>query len=112
MNAFTVLCRDLNDVPASTTWVGHASASDPLDAARIGRRECAADWGYEEQDVSVIAVLEGHISVALWEDAGLELDLNPKGGENPNTCTDIQVFAHGASDSRPHGSAGVNPHFA
>jgi len=99
MKAFTILCRDLNDDPNSTTWVGHVEATDAIGAARVGRSQCAADWGYEEQAVSVIAVLHGQVSVALWEDGGLELDQGLKAGENPDSCMDIQLTAHGVQDS-------------
>ena len=64
---FTVFCVDKN-ASGGTTWIGAATATSAQEAARLGRTECAEDWGYEEDDVRVLGVAGGDVDILFWDD--------------------------------------------
>jgi len=63
---FTIFCRESNGT--GTTWVQAVQAKD-LDAARAkGRTACAADWEYDEDDIAVVGVAKGSVTILDWDD--------------------------------------------
>lgn len=80
MTTYTVFCRDGNDLH-STIWISAVEADNAIQARKIGRDECADDWGYGDEDescgdpetIQVLGVVEGTIALLDWDDDGLRI---------------------------------------
>ena len=63
---YTVLCQQHDGV--GTTHIETVMAKDAEEAKRIGRNNCAVDWGWDEEDIHVLGVVTGPAEVCIWED--------------------------------------------
>lgn len=70
MKHFTVMCQQKNGV--GTIWTDAVMATDLEDAKVNGREACAKDWEWEEEDVHVLAVIEGEATFLHFDDSHLE----------------------------------------
>lgn len=66
--AFTVFCRQSDG--RGTTWIDTVSAESAERAAELGKKSCAADWGWTHrmEDITVIGVAQGDVKILFWED--------------------------------------------
>lgn len=65
---WTAFCRDPSG-HNGTIWIGHVEAATAQQAANLATGLCADAWGREDdEDIICIGVIEGNISVALWDD--------------------------------------------
>ena len=68
MNIYTVLC--VAAAGGGTTWIDLVEAPSIEAASAAGRTQCAADWGWSQDDVHVLGVLEGATCILYWKDVG------------------------------------------
>lgn len=66
MAAFTVFCRDADGT--GTTWISAIGAPDVETAKTRARNRCAEDWDCDAEDVSVVGVAAGDVTILEWED--------------------------------------------
>lgn len=65
---WTVFCRDPSE-HNGTTWISHVEAPTAEAAANLATGLCADELGLEDDEsIICIGVIEGNISVALWDD--------------------------------------------
>ena len=63
---YTVFCQQHDG--AGTTHIETVMAKDAEEAKRIGRNNCAVDWGWNEEDIHVLGVVTGPAEVCIWAD--------------------------------------------
>lgn len=69
MDNYTVFCKDVDGT--GTTWIDYVEATSVEDAMVKGRAKCRQDWGeecYELEDIQVVGVAEGIITILHWYD--------------------------------------------
>lgn len=66
MNSYTIFCQQTTG--EGTIWIQSVEAAD-IDAAREeGRLQCSFDWEYDPEDVHVLGIAEGNITILEWDD--------------------------------------------
>lgn len=80
MITYTVFCREEDNYPGSTTWIGAVyvdkaageSDSTAVDAAiDAGIAACAEDWSCPQARIICIGVAKGSAKILEWSDSGL-----------------------------------------
>lgn len=76
-NEFTVVCA-LQDKTSTSTFHTYASADSSKEAARQALEECADAWECDVDDLVVLGMYRGNVSLAAWDDDGMTLDQIPE----------------------------------
>ena len=66
MAKFTIFCRDASNT--GTTYITAVDAPDIEAAKRLGLEECAEEWGQEVDEIRVLGVAEGDVTILEWDD--------------------------------------------
>lgn len=63
---FTIFCQEVG--AQGTIWISSVEANDAIEASKLGRAKCAAEWEYEEDEVHVLGVAAGNVQILEWDD--------------------------------------------
>jgi hypothetical protein len=66
MKTYTVFCTGYDHM--GTTWIGYVRVEDEEQARTQGRIQCAEDWGYDVEDVTLLGIIEGEAKIICWND--------------------------------------------
>lgn len=65
---FTAFCRQVGG--GGTTWVEAVESETPelSEVMDIARKACADAWECDPEDIHVLGIAEGDVSILLWAD--------------------------------------------
>lgn len=66
MKTYTIFCQEHDG--KGTTHVSSHEAETADDAAALGVEETADDWGYDEDEIRVLGIIEGDVNIIKWND--------------------------------------------
>ena len=65
-NTFTAFCQEKSG--RGTIWIEAVKAHNVEHAIAVAREECAEAWEKEPEDIHVLGIAEGDITILHWED--------------------------------------------
>lgn len=63
---YTAFCQQTNGI--GTIWIDSVQAKDLEEAKIAAQANCAADWDYKPEDVHVLGIAAGSVTILDWED--------------------------------------------
>jgi hypothetical protein len=66
LKTYTAFCQERGN--SGTIWISSVEAENLDDAIELAAENCAYDWSYPVDEVHVLGVAQGDVSILHWED--------------------------------------------
>jgi hypothetical protein len=65
-NTYTAFCQETGG--NGTTWIASLQADSVEEAKTLAQAKCAEDWQWEQEDIHVLGIAEGDVTILEWDD--------------------------------------------